>query len=783
MKHNSLEKLLRQDAPPPNPAARLAARRAALDEFARLNASSDRPAARGAIQGLLAAFRLSRNKTRGSEHMPWYSRRLLIGGAASVVIAMFGATLVWDAYQQDPRIAQISAPVESTARTAAEVPQSASEAPAADPALAREEQPVTADEGARQPGGEVQALRAQTAKQERFEGSRERVESAPAASTPESTPESASASASPSTAVPPPQAALAADALEAPQPAAAPAEPQPRAEAIVGAITAEDLPKTPEKKTNREGRESLDEVVVTGARGTSRARSGHKSTAPPARSGNPVSGWFSRKDSEPAPATVPLPSAVEGRDRFEHFEVNSVKQVADEPVSTFSADVDTASYSFVRKQLDQGVLPQKDAVRVEEMINYFDYSWPAAEDREQPFRPTIVVSDSPWGKGRKLIHIGIKGYELPAQQRPDANLVMLLDVSGSMSSPDKLPLVQQSMKLLLGSLKPTDTVAIVVYAGAAGQVLPPTPVGEKEKIIAALDSLSPGGSTAGAEGIELAYQLAESNFRREGVNRILLCTDGDFNVGIDSTEQLKGFVERKREKGVFLSVLGFGQGNYRDELAQALAQNGNGVAAYIDSLSEAQKVLVQESGASLFTIAKDVKLQVEFNPATVAEYRLVGYETRALKREDFNNDAIDAGDIGAGHTVTAIYEITPVGTDARMVDESRYSKRKPVVADSTAREYGFLKIRYKLPKESRSELIEQPIGLGGSRTGGAIQRDAEFSTAVAGFAQLLRGGQFTGSLTYDDVIQAALASRGEDPYGHRSEFVQLVRKAKTARGM
>jgi Ca-activated chloride channel family protein len=309
-------------------------------------------------------------------------------------------------------------------------------------------------------------------------------------------------------------------------------------------------------------------------------------------------------------------------------------------------------------------------------------------------------------------------------------------------------------------------------------------VGEKHKIIAALDSLTPGGSTAGAQGIELAYQLAERTFRKDGVNRILLCTDGDFNVGIASTDQLKGFIERKRETGIFLSVLGFGQGNYRDSLAQALAQNGNGVAAYIDSLSEAQKVLVQEAGSSLFTIARDVKLQVEFNPATVAEYRLIGYETRALNREDFNNDAIDAGDIGAGHTVTAIYELTPVGVDARMVDESRYAKRD-AEPNSTAsqNEYGYLKIRYKLPKESRSQLIERPILVRGGEVSANLRRDVQFSTAVAGFAQLLRGGQFTGELEYDDVIEAALAARGDDPYGYRSEFVQLVRKAKTARGM
>jgi Ca-activated chloride channel homolog len=529
----------------------------------------------------------------------------------------------------------------------------------------------------------------------------------------------------------------------------------------------------------------LEEIITTGSRlgNGNRSAAGHKSMAGvPARGGEGLMGQKVAANALAAPPAPPS-AAIEGRDKFEHFDLNSVKQVSDEPVSTFSADVDTSSYSFVRKQLMQGVLPQKDAVRAEEMINYFEYSWPAAESRDKPFRPTVVVSDSPWGKGRKLIHIGIKGYELPARERPDANLVLLLDVSGSMDEPDKLPLVKESMKLLLGSLKRTDTVAIVVYAGAAGLVLPPTPVGEKEKIVEALDSLTPGGSTAGAEGIELAYQLAEKSFRKEGVNRILLCTDGDFNVGIDATNELKGFVERKRATGIFLSVLGFGEGNYRDELAQALAQNGNGVAAYIDTLNEARKVLVQEAGASLFTIAKDVKLQVEFNPATVAEYRLVGYETRALKREDFNNDAVDAGDVGAGHSVTAIYEITPVGVNARMVDESRYTKKPAPAATGTANEYGFLKIRYKLPSESKSQLIDEPISIDSGKVPENIRRDVEFSTAVAGFAQLLRGGQFTGSLSYEDVMKQAQAARGEDPYGYRAEFVQLAHKAQSARGM
>jgi Ca-activated chloride channel family protein len=313
-------------------------------------------------------------------------------------------------------------------------------------------------------------------------------------------------------------------------------------------------------------------------------------------------------------------------------------------------------------------------------------------------------------------------------------------------------------------------------------------VREKQKIVQALRSLRPGGSTAGAAGIERAYQLAEAHFRKGGVNRILLCTDGDFNVGVSGTEALKSLVERKREKGVHLSVLGFGEGNYRDELAQALAQNGNGVAAYIDTENEARKVLVQEASASLFTIARDVKLQVEFNPATVSEYRLVGYETRALKTEDFNNDAVDAGDVGAGHTVTAIYEITPAGAENQSVDEPRYDENRPEnsrqkrapEALGKREEYGFLKIRYKLPGEKESKLISEPIPMRSGSTSAAVKRDVAFSTAVAGFAQLLRGGIYTGALTYDDVLEQAQSSKGEDRFGYRAEFIELVRKAREA---
>jgi Ca-activated chloride channel homolog len=455
-------------------------------------------------------------------------------------------------------------------------------------------------------------------------------------------------------------------------------------------------------------------------------------------------------------------------------------------VSTFSVDVDTASYSFARRMINEGRLPQKDAVRVEEMINYFDYAWPKPESRKTPFAATIAVSDSPWAMGKKLVHIGIKGYDVARDEVPDANLVFLIDVSGSMDSPDKLPLAVQSMKLLLQRLKPTDTVGIVVYAGAAGTVLEPTAVRDEDKILKALDSLQAGGSTAGAEGIELAYQLAQKSFRKGGVNRVLLATDGDFNVGIDSTQELKGFIERQREKGIFLSVLGFGQGNYRDELAQALAQNGNGVAAYIDSIAEAKKVLVEQATGSLFTIAKDVKLQVEFNPRTVTEYRLVGYETRALKREDFNNDRIDAGDVGAGHTVTALYEITPAGSSAVSIDPMRYQPGDDLdrgIISGSRNEYGFLKIRYKLPDEDTSTLVSQPIPLETPRLAAAIQREVRFSTAVAGFAQLLKGGAYTGKLSYDDVIEQAQQARGEDRNGYRAEFIDLVRKAARAKGM
>lgn len=476
---------------------------------------------------------------------------------------------------------------------------------------------------------------------------------------------------------------------------------------------------------------------------------------------------------------IPTAPPQEYRDRFEGFTENAVTAVSENPVSTFSIDVDTASYSFVRRQLNNGQLPAKNAVRIEEMINYFDYTYPAPRDEKTPFATHVSVMDSPWKKGNQLIHIGIQGYQLPMAKIPQSNLVFLLDVSGSMDDPGKLPLVKQSMSLLLDTLKPDDTIAIAVYAGAAGTVLEPTKVKEKTKILAALNNLQAGGSTAGAEGIALAYQLAEANFNSNGVNRIILATDGDFNVGQTSDDALQDLIERKRDKGIYLSVLGFGQGNYQDAMMQTLAQNGNGTAAYIDTLSEAQKVLVHEATSTLFPIAKDVKIQVEFNPATVAEYRLIGYETRALNREDFDNDKVDAGEIGSGHKVTAIYEITPVNSDSKLLEPGRYQQQ--ATTNSKSSELAFLRVRYKLPTQNQSMLIETPITKNTRDASANYQQEVNFSIAVAGFAQLLRGSNYTGDFNYDKVIELAQANKGKDEYGYRTEFIQLVRKAKIAK--
>ncbi len=477
----------------------------------------------------------------------------------------------------------------------------------------------------------------------------------------------------------------------------------------------------------------------------------------------------------------------ENRDKFDAKEINPVKQVASEPVSTFSIDVDTASYSFVRRALNAGHLPPKDAVRVEELINYFPYAYPAPETADVPFKPTVTVFPSPWNTNNKLVHVAVKGYELKSAERPRANLVFLMDVSGSMGGPDRLELVKNAFRLLVDQLQPNDTIGIVTYASGSGIALEPTKVSDKTKILSAIDALHAGGSTAGAAGISDAYRLAEAGFDKSAVNRIILATDGDFNVGITDRDELKGFIERKRQSGIFLSILGVGQGNHNDALMQTLAQNGNGTAAYVDTLNEARKVLVDEASSTLFTIAKDVKVQIEWNPQAVSEYRLIGYETRNLKREDFNNDRVDAGDIGSGHTVTAIYEVTPVGAP-KLVDDLRYAA-KPAAAETekskaaaapNANELGFLKLRYKRPKEDVSNLVELPIA-NASAALESSTADVRFSIAVAAFGQLLKGEPYTQSYSFDDVLTLAQGARGDDPFGYRAEFLNLVRLAKSAR--
>jgi Ca-activated chloride channel homolog len=484
-------------------------------------------------------------------------------------------------------------------------------------------------------------------------------------------------------------------------------------------------------------------------------------------------------DSDLRPPSEPI-----GRDQFAGAPDNPFRPVSEALVSTFSIDVDTASYAFVRASLARNVLPQPAAVRIEELINYVPYSYQAPATVDEPFKASVAVFPSPWSAGRKLIRIGIRGYAVEPAARPRANLVFLIDTSGSMDGPNRLPLVKQSLALLVGELAADDRVAIVTYAGEAGTALPPTTVKDKAKILGAIEQLGAGGSTAGGEGIRQAYALAEQNFDPNGVNRVILATDGDFNVGITDRDELKGFIERARAKGIFLSVLGFGMGNYNDALMQALAQNGNGTAAYIDTINEARKVLVEEATSTLIPIAKDVKIQVEFNPATVAEYRLIGYETRMLQREDFNNDKVDAGDVGSGQTVTALYEIVPVGGPAA-VDALRYAQ-KPAPASSSAAgdEYAFVKIRYKLPKSDVSKLITTPVDRTVEQASfEAAPQDARFATAVAAFGEILRGGRHTGTFGYDDVLKIAQAARGDDPFGYRSEFIQLVRAARTASAM
>ena len=467
------------------------------------------------------------------------------------------------------------------------------------------------------------------------------------------------------------------------------------------------------------------------------------------------------------PIFVPRPPSA---DQYDGEEVSAVKLVNSEPVSTFSVDVDTGAYSNARRFITEGQMPPAQAVRTEEFVNYFRYDYELPEDRSRPFSVNMDVAASPWNPKTRLVRIGLAGYELPQQERPAANLVFLLDVSGSMSSPDKLPLVQTAMKQLAGQITSRDKVSIVVYAGAAGVVLEPT--SNPAAIRNAIGQLQAGGSTAGGAGIELAYSLAERNKIDGGVNRVILATDGDFNVGVSDRDSLIKLIENKRDNGTTLTVLGFGRGNLNDAMMEQIADHGNGNYAYIDSAMEARKVLGDEMGATLFTIAKDVKIQVEFNPAVVSQYRLVGYENRILREEDFNNDAVDAGDIGAGHQVTAIYEVVPAGAEG-WIGTRRYEDKLDTRATDLAAEAAYVKLRYKLPDQDTSKLITMNLPASMLNTTRAPTGDFAFAAAVVAFGQKLRGDTLLGTFDYPQIV--ALAGSPRDFW--RQEFIQLVKTA------
>ena len=485
----------------------------------------------------------------------------------------------------------------------------------------------------------------------------------------------------------------------------------------------------------------------------------------------------------PLPAYAPPLATYPGTDRFPDKEPAGLLSVAEHPVSTFSVDVDTASYAFVRRYLTGGRLPPREAVRVEEMVNYFPYAYPGPQDRAQPVRVTHTVMPSPWAAETKLLHVAIKGYDIARAERARANVVLLIDTSGSMAPQDRLPLLQQGFRLFASQLRDDDRVAIVTYAGQAQTALDPTPGSDRQKIVDVIEGLRAYGSTAGGEGLQRAYALAERHFDRNAVNRIILATDGDFNVGITDPKALERFITEKRKMGIYLSIFGVGLGNLNDALMQRLAQAGNGNAAYIDSLLEARKAMSEELASTLFPIADDVKVQVEFNPGRVAAYRLIGYETRMLRREDFRDDKVDAGDIGAGHSVTAIYEIVPVGAKEPRIDPLRYQNERRAAAAMAAKhgdEYAFVKLRYKLPGETASRLIEQPVRATGIYSAlDNVPDEQRFSVAVAAFAQRLRGESAVEGYSYGSIAALANAARGPDPEGYRAEFIRLVRMAET----
>ncbi len=514
----------------------------------------------------------------------------------------------------------------------------------------------------------------------------------------------------------------------------------------------------------------LNEIVVTGQgrRGRLRDKKAENDALEMESSQIMIRGYTSLHDA----VRVQL-----NTEEYAAVEENIFRNPLQHPLSTFSIDVDAASYSNVRRFLNQGQRPPKDAVRIEEMINYFDYDYrqPRGSD---PFSITTEIGASPWNGKHKLVHIGLQGREIPMDDLPPSNLVFLIDVSGSMSVPNKMPLLKSAFRLLVDKLRPEDNVAIVVYAGAAGEVLPSTSGTEKDKILDALDQLNAGGSTAGGAGIRLAYRIARENFKKDGNNRVILATDGDFNVGASSNEAMEDLIGEKRGDGVFLTVLGFGMGNYKDSKMEILADKGNGNYAYIDNILEAQKVFVNEFGGTLFTIAKDVKIQVEFNPAKVQAYRLVGYENRLLKDEDFNNDKKDAGELGSGHTVTALYEVIPVGVSSPfVVDKLKYQKTEISSKAYTSDELMTVKLRYKEPDGDKSKLIVQGLKDAGSSLK-STSDNFRWSVAVAAFGMQLTDSDYRGDINYSEILSLARSARGEDREGYRAEFIRMIRSSE-----
>ncbi len=478
------------------------------------------------------------------------------------------------------------------------------------------------------------------------------------------------------------------------------------------------------------------------------------------------------------PSQQQTKSPQRSNERYDKFANNRIFQSAEVPLSTFSVDVDTGSYTNVRRFIErEGRLPTRDAVRIEEMLNYFDYSYEAPSSRKTPFAVHTEVAPTPWNKHSQLLRIGIKGYEVNRSHLPAANLVFLIDVSGSMSPPDRLPLVLASLKMLVNQLGGRDRVAIVVYSGATGLVLPSTPGSDKKSIIAALERLHAGGSTNGGDGIHLAYLTAQQAFIKGGINRVIIATDGDFNVGVVNHEDLIALVKQRAQSGITLTTLGVGRGNYNDKLMEQLANQGNGNHAYIDTLKEAHRLLVQQLHSTLYTIAKDVKVQVEFNPKTIAAYRLIGYENRVLKREDFKNDKVDAGDLGAGHTVTALFEIYPAGSNDSRIDSLRYQDKGN--GKTNTQELAFVKLRYKLPDEDHSRPLEYKVTREQTKTQlESASLDFRFAAAVAAFGQVLRANPHVDGYSYDQIIALAKQAQGADTRGYRREFVQLVEFAK-----